>query len=616
MISVAILTLVASALSAAEYVDDHVCATCHPAKVASYQGVGMAQSMRRPRQEVLIEDFRNAHFFHQPSQSHYEMAWKDGKLTFRRYQVDDAGRRINAIEQQVDWIVGSGHRSRVYLYRTPSGELYQLPIAWYTQERAWAMAPGYDRADHDGITRAVRRECLFCHNAYPEVREGSDRHWMPQVFPAALPEGTGCQRCHGPAARHVEAMERGGSNAEARATIVNPARLAPALRDSVCFQCHLLPAVAMIGVRRFDRGDYSFRPGQAFGDYMLHVDVDESGRSREQRFEINHHAYRLRQSPCYIKGGITCISCHDPHQPLKKDSRLAHVTSVCLGCHSRHAPRAENVAADDCVTCHMPRRRVQDVVHVVMTDHRIQRRPPAGDLLAPLAEHVPDITGVEFLDRDEAPGGALGEVYRAVTVLRAMPRTAAAVDHLEKSLQATSSPVPRFDLVAAHLQQRQFAAALEMLRTLGESTTSDVRLRDWRGLGEVGVGETDAGLTDLRAAAAAAPDLPEFPFNLAAVLHRTGRDAEALPLLGHAVELRPNFVAAWMLRAETLAVLGRPKEAIADLRRALAIDPRETRAYLLLARLLKESGEDAEAARWLRHGARVAARPEEIGAAK
>src|SRR5260221_160439 len=93
MISVAILTLVASAVSAAEYVDDHVCATCHAAKIASYQGVGMAQSMRRPRQEVLIEDFRNAHFFHQPSQSHYEMAWKDGKLTFRRYQVDDAGRR-------------------------------------------------------------------------------------------------------------------------------------------------------------------------------------------------------------------------------------------------------------------------------------------------------------------------------------------------------------------------------------------------------------------------------------------------------------------------------------------------------------------------------------------
>ena len=286
----------------------------------------MAQSMRRPRAEVLIEDFRNAKFFHAPSQSHYEMAWKDGKLLFRRYQLDNAGRRINAIEQQVDWIVGSGHRSRVYFYRAPSGEMYQLPIAWYTQERAWGMAPGYDRADNDGITRAVRRECLFCHNAYPaEVKEGSDAHWKAQIFPAELPEGTGCQRCHGPGGRHVDAATSGRSEASVRAAIVNPARLPPALRDSVCFQCHLLPSVSMIGVRRFDRGDYSFRPGQLFSDYMLHVDIDEPARPRDQRFEINHHAYRLRQSPCYIKGGITCISCHDPHQPLKKDPRLANV---------------------------------------------------------------------------------------------------------------------------------------------------------------------------------------------------------------------------------------------------------------------------------------------------
>jgi predicted CXXCH cytochrome family protein len=606
-----ILALVANHLRA-EYADDRVCATCHPAKAASYQGVGMAQSMRRPRQEVLIEDFRNNHYFHQPSQSHYEMTWKNGKLTFHRYQLDDAGKQINAIEQQVDWIVGSGHRSRVYLYRTPSGELYQLPIAWYTQEKKWAMAPGYDRADNDGITRAVRRECLFCHNAYPEVPAGSDGHWMPQTFPAKLPEGTGCQRCHGPAAKHVETMMRGGTDAEARATIVNPAKLTPALRDDVCFQCHLLPAVAVFGVRRFDRADYSFRPGQPLGDYMLHVDIDEAGQTREQRFEINHHAYRMRQSPCFTTGGITCISCHDPHQPLKKDTRLASVTTVCLGCHRRHAQKAETVAADDCVTCHMPRRRTQDVVHVVMTDHRIHRRPTPGDPLAPLAEHVPEVTGVEFLDRAAAPGGDLGEAYRAVTVLRAMPRTPGASSQLSRSLAATTSPVPRFDLIAAYLQQRQFRAALETLHTLGDSVASDARLRDWRGVAEAGLGKTEESLADLRAAAAAAPELPEMQFNLAAVLHRTGHDAEALPLLDRAVELRPNFVAAWLMRSETLAALDKRDAAIADARQALAIDPRATRGYVLLAKLLKESGNDAEAARWLRHGARVAARPEEV----
>jgi predicted CXXCH cytochrome family protein len=477
--------------------------------------------------------------------------------------------------------------------------MYQLPIAWYTQEHAWGMAPGYDRADNDGVTRPVRRECLFCHNAYPDVPAGSDAHWTPQRFPEALPEGTGCQRCHGPGAEHVNLAMAGGSNAIVRAAIVNPARLSPPLRDSVCFQCHLQPAVALIGARRFERGDYSFRPGEPLSSYMLHVDIEEPGRPREQRFEINHHAYRLRQSLCYIKGGITCISCHDPHRPLKKDPRLANVVSVCLGCHQRHT------ASNDCVRCHMPARRAQDVVHVVMTDHKIQRRPPA-DPVAPLAEHESNIEKVEFLDRAESPEGILGALYRAVTILRAMPRNDDATRYLEKHLDATPSIVPRFDLISAQLQQHQFRQALDLIQALGDTATSDPRLRDWRGVAQVGLGATSEGLADLRAAMEADPDLPEFQFNYAAVLHRTGQDAEALPPLTRAIELRPNFVAAWIMRAEVHTTLGHRNEAIADLRHALAVDPRQARAYTMLADLLTAAGDTREAERWRKQGERVA----------
>ena len=101
----------------------------------------------------------------------------------------------------------------------------------------------------------------------------------------------------------------------------------------------------------------------------------------------------------------------------------------------------------------------------------------------------------------------------------------------------------RFDLIAAQLQQRRFQAALEVLSTLDPAAASDTLLRDWRGIAEVGIGKTEAGLADLRAAAAAAPDQPEYPFNLAAILRRSGDDAGALPLLTRAVTLRPNFAA-------------------------------------------------------------------------
>ena len=104
------------------------------------------------------------------------------------------------LELPVDWIIGSGDHSRGYLFGNQAGELFQLPIAWYTQPRRFGMAPGYDRPDHDGVSRPVTRECMFCHNAYPggaEASPGSGTAGQAHRFPAGLPHGTGCRMVGG-----------------------------------------------------------------------------------------------------------------------------------------------------------------------------------------------------------------------------------------------------------------------------------------------------------------------------------------------------------------------------------------------------------------------------------
>ena len=90
--------------------------------------------------------------------------------------------------------------------------------------------------------------------------------------------------------------------------------------------------------------------------------------------------YRIENSRCWGKGDarLTCVACHDPHRSLQRDA--ASYDQRCLGCHVNSAeakPTADHpgsacpVARKDCVTCHMPKARVEDIP-VEFTDHQIR----------------------------------------------------------------------------------------------------------------------------------------------------------------------------------------------------------------------------------------------------
>ena len=74
------------------------------------------------------------------------------------------------------------------------------------------MNPGYDNP-HPTTRRPIAYECMFCHNAYPEIPATAHRDLSASpVYNDTLPEGIDCQRCHGPGAAHVKAAQSPGAS--------------------------------------------------------------------------------------------------------------------------------------------------------------------------------------------------------------------------------------------------------------------------------------------------------------------------------------------------------------------------------------------------------------------
>lgn len=514
-----------------------VCASCHRAIWETYRQTGMGRSFYRPTAENM-RGVNNATYYHKASDSYFKILERSGKFVQRRHQLDRAGRETNVLEKQIDFIMGSGNHARTYLHRTARNTLLELPLGWYADKGGYvAMNPGYDRADHDGFRRKVAYECMSCHNAYPKIPSGHERPFAEPVYADPLPEGIDCARCHGSGDAHVKmAVTAGAQREDIRKAIVNPARLSRDRREEICIQCHLETTSFPLpnSLPRYDRGPFDFQPGEALSTAWLFFDhAPQAGRG--DKFEIVNAVYRMRKSKCYTesKGALECRSCHNPHDVPRGERAVANYDAACRNCHARtaHAERS------GCADCHMPKRRTEDVVHSLATDHLIQRNKPAGDLLAERAE------------RHE-----VGEkAYRGEVVLY---------------YPGKLPPSPENELY------------LGLAQTIEESNL--------RG----GIQRLAAALAKYPAARA------EFYVGLAEAWRAGGQMEKAVPLYREAVRRDPKLVFAWQQLGSAMRALGSLDESTVTLKRALALGVKNSTAWheLALTYQMQNKPQDAIAA--------------------
>ncbi len=310
-----------------------------------------------------IEDLKPAEFVHAKSGVHYKIYAEDKKvwLSFERpgdLSVND--------KRQLLYFIGSGHRGRSYLFAVDDF-FFESPVNWYADRKVWDMAPAYENAREIPMNLPAYASCLQCHTSGMQLPlKGTENKYSTPLF---TQNGVGCERCHGPGAAHI--ADAPHAKAAPRSAMIDPLKLPPDRRDSICMQCHLEGNVA---IERAGRHAYEFQPGDLLDDFVRHyvLTTDQSsGLGANSQFEA------LAQSACQKKSGdaMSCMSCHDPHYSPPAEQRVSYYREKCLACHTAAFGAKHHADRPDCTACHMPSSLSVDISHTEVTDHRIERRP-------------------------------------------------------------------------------------------------------------------------------------------------------------------------------------------------------------------------------------------------
>ncbi len=629
----------AAAQAEGRYADPAVCAECHPDIAATYQKTGMGRSFRRIRTLKDIDwPAPGKPWHHAASDTFFEMVQRDGSWFQRRWQIGFDGKETNVDEKSVDYVLGSGNHAKTFLHLTEKGTLQELPLGWYAEKGGyWAMNPGYDRPDYAGSVRPIYYECMACHNGYPKIPEGERRDVNQATYLQPLPEGIDCQRCHGPGQNHVDRAYEGAAAQVVRAAIVNPARLSPDRQMEVCLQCHLETSNEKLphAIVRFDRQPFSYVPGQPLDGYEL---IFDRAQGNLNNFEVAQAGYRLRESQCFLKsaGKLRCTSCHNPHDIPRGPQATVHYNQVCVGCHQAvtAAASAPHTSEANCVSCHMPKRRTDDGVHVVMTEHLISRRPPPGDLLAEKTERaetqpyqgevVPYYPAKISATQDDELTLAVAQVREQSNLKAGLPLLASLVekDHparpsyyaeLAEGYVASGDPasaVKYFEAAAkrdpdssnrliqwgdALMQTGQWPLAEEKLRRATELAPEDPAA--WGKLGWALWQQNKAAEAQatIEKAISLGPEVPELYNNLGLVLWGVGDRSGAEKQFRAALRIQPG-IAEWRLNlGRALASQGQLAEARFQMEESLRLKPGYAEARLDYARVLTDLNRPADA---------------------
>ena len=166
--------------------------------------------------------------------------------------------------------------------------------------------------------------CADCHQDIVRKFLASP-HARVHAGDAAMAGQSGCESCHGPGSRHVQA---GGAK-----FIINP-RNDPAS----CFQCHLDVNAEFNLPQHHPVIEGHMSCGQCHDPHGGNIFKPAGGLAMARQNESCAQCHRDQTRPFVFEHGVMregCTVCHDPHGSINQKMLVESDPNLCLRCHAQ-----------------------------------------------------------------------------------------------------------------------------------------------------------------------------------------------------------------------------------------------------------------------------------------
>lgn len=593
-----------------KYVGMIKCRQCHYDKYETFIETGMGKSFDLATKTKSSAKFdKHSIVYDKFSNLYYHPFWSGDSMKIMEFRLEGKDTVHKRIET-VDYVIGSGQHTNSHIFNT-NGYLHQMPITYYTQKGTWDLAPGFDKGDNARFSRPIELECMSCHNSLPDFVEGSENKFN------ALPNGIGCERCHGPGEIHVKEKETGvvvDTSKYIDYSIVNPGKLPIDLQFDVCQRCHLQGNAVLKDGKSF----YDFHPGMKLSDVMsIFLPKYENG---DEDFIMASHADRLKQSQCFIKAtptlkgentlkpyknGLTCVTCHNPHVSVKVTGKEVF-NNACKSCHGGKVNidcteklEARNKVDDNCVSCHMPKSGSIDIPHVTITDHFIRKPVKKVDVAG-----VKKFIGLFAINEKNPDAKIKAQAY--INQYEKFDKNPAYLDSAKKYLDEDAF-IDLEALVRLYFLKNDFSKIISLVSKYSQADLLDDMLihkslmndEAWTcyriGEAYTNLGKVNDAFLFYKNATELAPYDLDFQNKLAGNLFAQNKTKEAQKIYKKIISENPNYASAWSNLGFIYLQSGNANKAREYYDKALGLDPDYEQALLNKAGLFLYEKKNSEA---------------------